>query len=301
MPDPAALVLLAEIAEAGSLTAAAQRLGVTQPALSKQLKRLEQQLGVSVFRRSLRGVQATEYGDALLPRARAIRSELRQAAEDVAQRRGLREGRITVALSHFAAIAVLPAVVQPFRARWPGVHLAFMPPSFDLGGLREGLPDFAVVSLPAERLGSEFVARSLYAATVAVVVRPGHPLAQARRLSDLSGAEWVVPSLKSSTARGLEKAFRKAKQPMPRYAVTCETLTGLEVLVRHSDLVGAIPLEVHRLRSAASGLCQLALQEEIEGPRVAIVRWADAHPTPAASDLEDAFLQAAQRLARRNR
>ena len=106
---------------------------------------------------------------------------------------------------------------------------------------------------------------------------------------------------RSSTARGLDKAFRKAKLPLPRYAMTCGTLTGLEVLVRHSDLVGAIPLEVHRLRSAASGLCQLALQEEIEGPRVAIVRWADAHPTPAASDLEDAFLQAAQRLARRNR
>ena len=299
LPDPAALVLLAEIAEAGSLTAAAQRLGVTQPALSKQLKRLEQQLGVPVFKRGLRGVAATEYGDALLPRARAIRAELRQAAQDVAQRRGRREGRLTVALSHFAAIALLPAVVQPFRTRWPGVQLAFMPPSFELSGLREGTPDFAVVSLPAERLGAEFSTRTLYAATVAVVVRPGHPLAQAKRLSDLVAAEWVMPSLKSSTARGLEKAFRRAKLPAPRCAVTCETLTGLEMLVAHSDLVGAIPLEVQRPRAAASGLRQLALQEEIEGPSVAIVRWADAHPTPAASDLEAAFLQAAQRLARR--
>ena len=299
--DPAALVLLAEIAEAGSLTAAAQQLGVTQPALSKQLKRLENTLGVPVFKRNLRGVQPTEYGDALLPRARAIRAEARQAAEDVAQRRGLREGRLAVALSHFAAIALLPTVVPSFRNRWPGVHLAFMPPSFDLRGLREGTPDFAVVSLPAERLGAEFSVRTLYAATVAVVVRPGHPLASARRLSDLAGAEWVLPSLRSSTARGLEKASRQARLAVPHCAVTSETLTGLETLVLNTDLVGAIPLEVHRARAAASGLQRLALQEEIEGPRVAIVRWADGHPTPAATALEEAFLLAAQRLARRRR
>lgn len=298
-PDPAALVVLAEIAEAGSLTAAARRLGLTQPALSKQLKRLEQQLGVPVFKRSLRGVQPTEYGDALLPRARAIRAQARQAAEDVAQRRGSREGRLTVALSHFATIALLPAVVRPFRARWPDVRLGFIPPSFDLTGLREGTPDFAVVSLPTERMGAEFSTRALYTTTVALVVRPGHPLAHARRLAEFAHAEWVLPSQMSSTARGLERALRRARLPALRCAVTCETLTGLETLVAHSDLVGAIPLEVHQARAAASGLRRVGLHEEIEGPRVALVRWADTHPTPAAADLQEAFVTAARRLTHR--
>lgn len=298
MPDPAALVLLAEIADAGSVTAAARKLGCSQPAVSKQLRRLEESLGVTLFERGLRGVQATEYGVALLPRARAIRSQARQAGEDVLQRRGQREGRLVVALSHFATMALLPRVIPAFRMRWPGVQLSIVPPTFQLGGLREGAPDFAVMSLPAVKLGPEFITRALYATTVSVVVRPGHPLEQAQSLSQLVDAEWVLPSLESSVARGLGRAFHQARLSLPKCTVTCQTLTGLETLVQHSDLVAAMPMEVHESRMRASGLRRVPIKETIDGARVAIVRWADARPTPAAEDLEESFVQAAYQLAR---
>ena len=298
IPDPAALVLLAEIADAGSVTAAARKLGSSQPAVSKQLRRLEESLGVTLFERGLRGVQATEYGLALLPRARAIRSQARQAGEDVQQRRGHKEGRLVVALSHFATMALLPQVIPAFRIRWPGLQLNIVPPSFQLGGLREGAPDFAVMSLPAEQLGSEFVTRALYATTVSVVVRPGHPLQNAQSLSQLLGAQWVLPSLESSVARGLDRAFQQAGLASPQCSVTCQTLTGLETLARHSDLVAAMPMEVHASRMQASGLCRVPIQETIDGARVAIVRWSDAQPTPAGEDLEESFVQAAYDLAR---
>lgn len=299
LPDPAALMLLADIAEAGSLSAAARRLGTTQPALSRQLKRLEQSLGVPVFQRGLRGVQPTDYGAALLPRGRAIRAQSAQAAEDVAQRRGAREGHVKVALSHFATLALLPAVMPGFLQRWPGVQVDIAPPSFRLDGLREGVPDFAVMSLPVERLGAEFHTRTIYATRICAVVRPGHPLARARRLADLAEAEWVLPSRHSSSARGLERTFRAARLPPPRCRITCETLTGLEMLLAHGDGVGAMPVEVQQARAVASGLRPVPVEERIEGPRVAIVRWADAHPTPAAADLQEAFARAAQRLAAR--
>ncbi|MGE0314459.1 MAG: LysR substrate-binding domain-containing protein [Lautropia sp.] len=298
-PDPSALRLLADIADAGSLTAAAQRLGTTQPALSKQLKRLERSLGVAVFERSLRGVRPTEYGAALLPRARAIREQARQAGEEVAQRRGRLEGRVVVALSHFATLALMPSVLPAFRERWPGVALRILPPTFHLGRLREGLPDFAVMSLPVARLGNEYSTRAVYTTTVAAIVRAGHPLIGATRLRQLADADWILPSPESSIAQGLARAMRDANLAAPRCNVTCETLTGLETLVAHSDLVGAIPLEVQRARALASGLVRLPLAETIEGPRVAVLRWADARPTPAASFLEQAFVDAAHRLARR--
>ena len=86
--DGASLALLADIFDAGSLTTAARNLGTSQPALSKRLQRVEQALGVSVFERGTRGVVPTEYGAALLPRARSIRAQSRQAAEEIAQMRG---------------------------------------------------------------------------------------------------------------------------------------------------------------------------------------------------------------------
>jgi LysR family transcriptional regulator of abg operon len=296
--DPAALVLLADIADAGSLSAAARVLGTTQPALSKQLHRLERALGVAVFERGVRGVRPTEDGAALLPRARAIREQARQAVEDLAQRRGAREGRLVVALSHFATLVLLPRVIGAFRARWPGLALQVIPPPFQLEGLREGRPDFAVMSLPARPLGADIRARALCATRVAVVARPGHPRAGAGTLAALADAAWVLPSPESSIARGLERAFAAAGLQPPHCPVGCETLTGLETLVRHADLLGAVPAEVHEARAAASGLVRLPLREAIDGPRVALLRWADARPTPAAADLEAALVQAAHDLAR---
>ncbi len=299
--EPSSLALLATIADAGSLTAAARGQGATQSAVSKQLQRIEQALGVPVFERSMRGVSPTEYGAALLPRARTIVAQARQAAEDVAQLRGRREGRVHVALSHFATIALLPEVVAPFRQAWPHVALRITPPTFRFAGLREGAPDFAVVSLPAERLGTEFVTRPLYTTRVVALVRRDHPLAHARALAQLADAEWVVPSADSSSALAVQRAHRRARLGAPRFPVTCETLTGLETLVAHTDLVGAVPLEVFEQRAAASGLARLAIDQPIEGPRVAIVRWADARPTPAAAAMQELFVQAAYRLARRRR
>ena len=298
LPDPAALVLLAQIADAGSVTAAARALGCSQPALSKQLRRLELALGAPLFERGVRGVQPTADGEALLPRARAIRAQARMAGQEMRQRRGQREGRLVVALSHFAAINLLPRVVPAFHARWPGVELSLVPPTFQLGGLREGAPDFAVMSLPAERLGAEFSARPIYATSVAAVVRPGHPLARATTLAATRDADWLLPSPQSSVTRGLQRAFRKARLGTPRCGITCETLTGFELLARHSDLVAAVPVEVHEARAAASGLVRIPLAETIEGPRVAVLRWADSRPTPASADLEEAFVQAAHAMAR---
>lgn len=300
-PDPAALTLLATIADAGSLTAAARVLGSTQPALSKQLKRLEQVFGVPLFERGVRGVQPTEYGSALLPRARTIRAQARAALEDVAQLRGRREGRVSLALSHFATIALLPRVMPAFRAAWPGVSIRIAPPTFQLAGLREGEPDFAVMSQPSVRPGADYTTRPVYTTTVVAVVRPGHPLARMRSLAAMADAEWVIPSVDSSIAHGLRGAFRKARLPAPLCPVTCETLTGLETLVAGTDLVGAMPLEVHQVRAAASGLVRVPLEPAIEGPRVVILRWADAQRTPAAAALEEAFVAAAHGLAKARR
>ena len=303
--DPAALALLASLSEAGSLSAAARAAGVSQPALTKQLARLERQLGVPLFSRSIRGVVPTDYGQALLPRARIVRAQLAQAAEALAQLRGQREGQVCVALSHLATVQLVPGVLPLFRERWPGVRLRLVAPTFAqlMTGLREGLPDMAVAQLPGEDPGPEFVVRPLLETTLAAVVRPGHPLARVTTLSALAEArvEWVLPSEDSATGGALRDAFRRARLPLPRCTVTCETLTGVEAIVRATDLVAAMPAEVHEARCAASGLFRLPLAQAPRGRTLALVRWADNLLTPAAANLAELFVAQAHALARRQR
>lgn len=303
--DPAALALLATLSEAGSLSAAARTAGVTQPALTKQLARLERQLGVPLFVRSIRGVAPTEYGQALLPRARIVRAQLLQAAEALTQLRGQREGQVCVALSHLATTLLVPGVLPQFRARWPRVRLRLMAPSFAqlMIGLREGLPDMAVAQLPGEDPGPEFVVRPLLETRLAAVVRPGHPLARASTLGALAEArlEWVLPSEDSATGRALREAFRRARLPAPRCTVTCETLTGVEAIVRATDLVAAMPAEVHEARCAASGLLRLPLAPAPRGRTLSLIRWGGNLLTPAAADLAELFATQAHAYAKRQR
>ena len=298
--DPAALSLIATIADAGSLTAAARALGCTQPALTKQLRRVEQMLGVALFERSLRGMQPTDYGLALLPRARIVRAQVSQGIEEIAQLRGRREGQIRIALSHLATIALLPEVMPAFRARWPEVVLRIAPPAFPdrFVGLREGAPDMAVITLPPTPLGPEYLVRPLCATRVVAVVRPAHPCAGARSLAALADADWVMPNPLSSTAQTVLSAFGRARLPPPRCLVSCETLTGLEVLVASTVLVGAMPLEVFEANADATGLVRLPFEISLRGSSLALIRWADARPTPAAADLAEMFVAAARRFAR---
>lgn len=299
--DANGLTLVEAIAQAGSLTAAARALGITQPALTKQLQRIERQAGVALFVRDTRGVRPTEYGASLLPRARIVQAQLRQATQGIDQMRGHLEGHVTVALSHLAILLLLPEVVRRFRARWPDVQVRITPPAFPdrLAGLREGAPDFAVVPRPTKPLGKEFATTPLHSTTVVVVARPDHPLVRARTLPELVDARWVLPSAQSTSAQTLAAAFRALRLPSPVVAVACETLTGLELLVAKSDLLGVVPLEVHRRRVAASGLRELPLEARIEGPSLALIRWRDAQPTPAAESLAALFIEVSRTIQRR--
>ncbi|MCD6673492.1 MAG: LysR substrate-binding domain-containing protein [Burkholderiaceae bacterium] len=298
--DPNALALVATLAEAGSLSAAARRLGLSQPALTKQLHRIEQALGVSLFERSIRGIRLTDEGLALLPHARVICDQAARARQELADRRGGHGAAIRVALSHLATMVLLPRVMPRFRQQWPQVEVRIGSPVYPerFYGLREGSPDFAIVPLPISGLPVEYSARRMYPTTLAAVVRAGHPLAHARCLREAAGAEWVVPGTASTSAAALRRAFETEGLPPPSCPVSCETLTGLEALVASTDLIGIIPIEVYELRSATTGLCRIAAESSIEGPSLAMVRWADAHPTRPARELAELFIESAHALAR---
>ncbi|MCT6855489.1 MAG: LysR family transcriptional regulator, partial [Bombella apis] len=113
------------IAETGNITHAAEKLGMEQPPLSQQIRRLEHTLGIALFRRQARGVSLTEAGRALLPHARLILDLRRQFIEDAHGLARGEKGHLRIGLA--GAVPLLPSIpfaIRQFSTIAPGVTLS---------------------------------------------------------------------------------------------------------------------------------------------------------------------------------
>ena len=167
---------LAAIADAGTLTAAAARLGVTQPALSHTVRTIEQRLGASLFARDRKGMTPTEAGERLVRTARQVLGEL-DAVEEAITRQTLGRGElIRLSTQCYTAYHWLPAVLRDFREALPTVELRIVPAAVGrpLQALREREIDVAIV---ARRDRDEaFAYHRLFEDELVAVLPPDHPL-----------------------------------------------------------------------------------------------------------------------------
>lgn len=110
------------IAELRSFRSAAEVLGVSQPALSRRLKALEQALGVALLERSTRHVAPTIAGRQLAPIVRRMISELESSVLSLNGSSSDRQGRVTIACIATAAVTFLPRVIENYYKQFPKVH-----------------------------------------------------------------------------------------------------------------------------------------------------------------------------------
>ncbi|MDA8283850.1 MAG: LysR family transcriptional regulator [Actinomycetota bacterium] len=167
----------AVVAELQHVTRAAGALGLTQPAVSHQLKALERKLGLAVFERVGRGVRLTADGRALLPALSSALAALRSLEEAAAARTGLLEGELTVAASNTIGIYRVPEWSAGFLDRHPGVGLRVRTVNTHeaIGLLREAVVDCALVEGPDAHDGLEEL--GVGSDELVVVAAVGHPLA----------------------------------------------------------------------------------------------------------------------------
>lgn len=111
------------VVEAGTIRAAARKLGVSQPTITKSIRGLETDLHVQLLRRSVRGIALTPSGQAFYARARVVQSELRKAEEEAALPGGLDAGSVAFGVGPAGAILILPEAVMRFRQQFPGARI----------------------------------------------------------------------------------------------------------------------------------------------------------------------------------
>jgi DNA-binding transcriptional LysR family regulator len=190
MLDTRRLRVLIQVARQGSFSAAADTLGYTQPAVSRQIATLEKEIGMQLVRRVPQGAVLTDAGRLLVDRAEAILVNLASTEEELRQLAGLEGGRLRLASFASAAASIMPLAIARYRERHPAVELdiAMADPYESLPRLRTGELDFALSHEALEdaselRAGIDFV--HLFDDPMYVALPVGHRFADAPRL-DLS-------------------------------------------------------------------------------------------------------------------
>lgn len=276
------------IAEHASIRKAARVLGLSQPALTKSLRHLEDEMHVQLFARTQRGVELTPYGEVFLIRARLIEAESQKARQDIAQMRGEKEGTVTVGVSPTVATSLLPSALIQFRKDYPDVKINIMGGLYyaHLPELRAGTMDFAVGAVPAGASQSGFASEVLFYNSTAIACRKGHSLRSATKLSELEKAEWILygPSRRGPGASIIE-AFQAAGLPSPRIMAQCNSIAGLVALVARSDILCVLPRQMLDEEPLCNGLHVIPIAQPLPHYPVVLMRKAASPLTPAASHL----------------
>jgi len=199
MLDVRRLLVLVAVAQHGSLAAAARSLGYTQPAVSHQIRRLEQEAGVRLLARDGRGVRLTDAGRALAARAAAIAAELTAAEAELTAAVRDEAGHLRIAALPSANAGLVPQALAELRARHPEIAVSLVEagPEESWSLLRRAECDLAVTfdhPLLPKRPRADLAIVPLLDDPLLVILPAAHPLAGAKEveLDRLSDEPWIL-------------------------------------------------------------------------------------------------------------
>ena len=238
------LKYLVAIADSGlNITAAAERLYTSQPGISKQLKLLEQELGVQLFTRKGKSLTAiTPAGKDVIGRARRIMREVENIRNLASDLSGEQEGTLSIATTHTQARHVLPDVIREFRERYPKINLELQQGTSEQIAelVAANRVDFAIAT-GSRQLFPGLVLLPCYSWDRIVLVPNGHPLTGNKELSlrVLAGYPLVTYVFGSTGESSLKKAF--ADQGLePNVVFTARDADIIKTYVRMGMGVGIV-------------------------------------------------------------
>ena len=225
------------VAAEGSVTAAAEKLGTTQPALTKSLHKLEGELGVPLFERLPRGVALTLYGKNLLPHAQRIVAECRLADLELASLGQGHSGMLTIGAGLMLGATLVPAAMAELHAHYPNVALRMFSDvtETNFARLRAGELDMMFGLLPPVDAVPDFlVHRPMVVLDSRVVCGPTHPLAKRASVgaAELAEYPWVVIEHDREMVANILTTLATDGGPPPRVNAEVSSLSALVRMLR---------------------------------------------------------------------
>jgi LysR family transcriptional regulator, regulator of abg operon len=280
---------LVTIAQCGSLRSAARHLGLAQPALTRSIRELEQELGVSLFERAARGMKLTKMGETFLRRARLIHAEVVRSREEIDQLKGSARGTVAIGLSMAAHIALLPRALTAFQKRFPETEVRVEEGLFTSLGrsVEEGDLDFYVGPTAGATLPQSLAREVLFKNERVVLGRKGHPLAGATSLAQLADASWVGASGNHSPGAGFHHAFEAHGAAPPRVAVHAPSALSVIVIAANTDMLAVLTKQWLEHPWTENLLHHIAIRQRLDAPDICLVHRTGVPLTPAAEYFAD--------------
>lgn len=211
------------IADSGSFSAAAEHLHLTQPAISKRIALLEDQVKAPLFDRIGRQIALTQAGNLLLGKAKTILNEVRAAQRAIADLTGEVNGKLSIATSHHLGLHYLPSYLREFSTKYPDVKLDlhFLDSEHAYNEILLGRFDIAIITLALEQ-EARINSNLLWQDQLRFVASPTHPLAAQPnlRLADLSPHQAIMPDINTYTTRLIKDMFDREGQSLDITMVT---------------------------------------------------------------------------------
>ena len=266
--DPVKLTHFLTVLETGHFARAARQLGLTQPAISKSIKALENSLGVPLFQRGQYGAQPTEFANRLARHARLIVAEGALARTEMDALRNATAGHLQIGSSVNFARDILPAAIERYRRRWPDVAISV---EVGLSGslftdLLNGRLDFVVSAPPATLKVDEGLCQEYLIDEVdAFVVGSQHPLTDRTEiaLADLLTFPWVVPK-SGGRWEQIHAVFAAAGLPPPQRLVRTESTVLALRLLSHGPYICLLGRGIFEPEVEIGLLTELRLPHSIE-------------------------------------
>ena len=231
--DLASLMAFVAVVETTSFSLAAERLHLTQPAISKRIAALEQQLAVRLFDRLGREIRLTEAGQALLPRAYQIMNVLEDTRRALGNLQEEVSGRLVLATSHHIGLHRLPPILRHFTRRYPQVALDihFLDSEVAYEEVLHGRAELAVITLAPQTV-PPVAATRIWDDPLDFVVAREHPLASTGhlQLADIAGYPAVFPGDHTFTHSIVRHLFEQAGLS-PSIAMSTNYLETIKMMV----------------------------------------------------------------------
>ncbi|GGE77507.1 LysR family transcriptional regulator [Massilia psychrophila] len=242
------LLLLIALDDFRNTHRAADELNMTQPAASKQIKDLEEMLGVRLFERLPRGMEPTLYGETMIRHAQMALTGLSLAHDDIVALKAGLAGQVEVGVIMTAAMALLPRAVARIKEHAPLLRIGVQvePSNVLLDKLQRGTLDFMIGRIFDTADSSGLIYEELTEEPACAGVRPGHPLLERRELAlkDISALPWILPPHGSILRHRFDMMFRRAGLEPPINVVDSTALLLVTALLQQTDSLHVMPIDV---------------------------------------------------------